>query len=333
MICIYCKEDKDKNFFKHTDHVIPQAFGRFQNNLTLNELVCDDCNQSFGDDIELNLGRDSLEGIARYNYGIRSEKRPLYKRVKMMIGNVGEYKGLHVILKDTENADEPEVQAITQVGFYNSKTKKYDYFTENEIPERKELENQGYQLNKKEIYFYGNIELLVKILKEKGMNIKIEKIDEEIQNMKKGKIPIYVKARIDRTVYRGISKILFNYLTYHMGREFVLKNDFDGLRNFIRDDQGDSNNFFSISTNPILYKERVFRRRILTGHIIVMNWKNNNCDLVGRLALYNTQIGLTYLVLLCRNFRGLWRQIQKGHYFNNDTKTISEIQHTNLILP
>ena len=93
-----------------------------------------------------------------------------------MIGNVGEYKGLHVILKDTENADEPEVQAITQVGFYNSKTKKYDYFTENEIPERKELENQGYQLNKKEIHFYGNIELLVKILKEKGINIKIENI-------------------------------------------------------------------------------------------------------------------------------------------------------------
>ena len=91
MKCIYCLEDKSVSSFQHTDHVIPQAFGRFQNNLTLNELVCDDCNQYFGDSIELSLGRDSLEGIARYNHGIRSKREPLYGRVKMMVGRAGDY--------------------------------------------------------------------------------------------------------------------------------------------------------------------------------------------------------------------------------------------------
>lgn len=120
MKCIYCLEDKSGSFFQHTDHVIPQAFGRFQNNLTLNEVVCDECNQYFGDNIELYLGRDSLEGIARYNYGIRSEKEQLYRRVKMKVGIAGELEGVHVVLKDTNNVDEPEVEAVTQVGFFHS---------------------------------------------------------------------------------------------------------------------------------------------------------------------------------------------------------------------
>ncbi|UCE39463.1 MAG: hypothetical protein JSW00_09655 [Thermoplasmata archaeon] len=333
MKCIYCLEDKSKSLFRSTDHVIPQAFGRFQNNLTLNKLVCDDCNQYFGENIELYLGRDSLEGIARYNYGIRSKKEPLYRRVKMKIGRVGELGGVHVVLKDSNNADEPGLEAITQVGFFHPERKKYDYFTEKEIPERQELENQGYQLNNKKIVFYGDIELLVKLLKDKGINIKIEKIYEEIQNMPRGKIPVYVKARIDRIVYRGLSKIVFNYLTYHMGRKFVLREDFNGLRNFIRDDQGNGDRFFGITTNAILYRERVFRRRRLKGHIIVMKWENNNSDLIGRLTLYDAQIGLTYLIILCKNYRGVWIPIQKGHYFDPDTKKIRELLHTNLILP
>lgn len=326
-------EDKSESSFQHTDHIIPQAYGRFRNNLTLNELVCDDCNQYFGENIELYLGRDSLEGIARYNYGIRSKKEPLYRRVKMKIGRVGELEGAHVVLKDTNNADEPELETVTQVGFFHPERKKYDYFTEKEIPERQELENQGYQINNKKIVFYGDIELLVKLLKDKGINIKIEKIYEEIQNAPRGKIPVYVKARIDRIVYRGLSKIVFNYFTYYMGREFVLKEDFNGLRNFIRHDQGNADSFFGITTNAILYRERVLRRRRLKGHIIVMKWENNNNDLVGRLTLYNAQIGLTYLVILCKNYGGFWIQIQKGHYFDPDTKKIRELLHANLILP
>lgn len=333
MKCIYCLDEKAESYFKHTDHVIPQAFGRFQNNLTLNELVCDDCNQYFGENIELYLGRDSLEGIARYNYGISSEKEPLYRRVKIKIGRVGELEGVHVVLKDTNNADEPEVEAVTQVGFFHSERKKYDYFTEKEIPERQELENQNYQLENKKIVFYGDIELLVKLLKDKGINIKIEKIYEEIQNMPRGKIPVYVRARIDRIIYRGLSKIVFNYLTYHMGREFVLKEDFNGLRNFIRHDQGNGDRVFRIIARTFLKRESIFRKKKLKGHIILMNWENNNSDLIGRLSLYNARIGLTYIVFLCRNYRGFWTQIQHGHLFDPDNRTINEVQHTSLILP
>jgi len=126
---------------------------------------------------------------------------------------------------------------------------------------------------------------------------------------------------------------MFNYLAYNMGRDFVVNDDFNGIRNFIRHDQGNSDDFFRITTNAILYTERRFRKRRLKGHIIVINWENNNNDLVGKLSLYNAQVGLTHEVLLCKNYRGVWISMQKGHYFDPDSRTIREIQYTNLTLP
>jgi len=333
MKCIYCLEDKSESSYQSTDHVIPQLFGRFQNNLTLHEIVCDECNEYFGNNIELYLGRDSLEGIARYNYGIRSDGEPHYERVSMQAGDVGNIKGVHVVLKDTSADEEAEVEMLSQVGFFHSDRQEYDYFVEEEIPDKEELERLGYQLDNKEIVFYGEIEHLVEVLKKKGMNnIELGEIKEEIQGMPRGKIPVMVKARIDRIIYRGLSKIVFNYLAYNMGRDFVLSDNFNGIRNFIRHDQGDGDDFFKITTNPILHTEKRARRR-LTGHIIAINWENNNNDLVGRLSLYNAQVGLTHMVRLCRNYRGVWVQIQYGHYFNPASRTIRELYHTNLTLP
>jgi len=71
MKCIYCLEDKPSDSFKKTEHVLPQSFGKFKNNLTLNKIVCDTCNQYFGDNLELPLGRETLEGMARFDQNKR----------------------------------------------------------------------------------------------------------------------------------------------------------------------------------------------------------------------------------------------------------------------
>jgi hypothetical protein len=47
-ICIYCVTDKPASAFTKVEHVLPQAFGRFRDNLTLKDTVCDDCNEFFG---------------------------------------------------------------------------------------------------------------------------------------------------------------------------------------------------------------------------------------------------------------------------------------------
>lgn len=48
MKCVYCLQDKSPTAFTKAEHVIPQSFDVFKNNLTLIDLVCDDCNQLFG---------------------------------------------------------------------------------------------------------------------------------------------------------------------------------------------------------------------------------------------------------------------------------------------
>lgn len=61
MKCIYCLEDKPISEYRKREHVIPQCFGNFMpNNLILHKTVCDNCNQYFGDIIELNLGKDTI---------------------------------------------------------------------------------------------------------------------------------------------------------------------------------------------------------------------------------------------------------------------------------
>jgi len=92
--CIYCLKEKNSNEFRKREHVIPQMFGRFKNNLILRGLVCDNCNQYFGDNLELALGRDTIEGIImRAKLGMINKELPKkYERLKFKITS-GEHKG------------------------------------------------------------------------------------------------------------------------------------------------------------------------------------------------------------------------------------------------
>ena len=83
MKCIYCLQDKQNTDFLKREHVIPQCLGKFlPDNIILYESVCDQCNQYFGDNLELYLGRDSFEGIQRHKYGI-TPKSPLRRRLRI----------------------------------------------------------------------------------------------------------------------------------------------------------------------------------------------------------------------------------------------------------
>ena len=58
--CIYCRAT---GVVFDRDHVIPEAFGMFENNFVLT-CVCKSCNKFFGDELELVLGRTA----ARQSY-------------------------------------------------------------------------------------------------------------------------------------------------------------------------------------------------------------------------------------------------------------------------
>jgi hypothetical protein len=163
MHCIYCLQDKNKLDFQKREHVIPQCFGRFTpDNLVLRDLVCDECNQFFGDKIELFWGRDSLEGLLRLKHGLRPKGFLRKKeRVKSKI-HEGDFKGV-IVTEGVSESGRVGVEKLVQAGFYNKEKNEYNYFEIGNIPFAKELVEQGYDIKERTIWLIGNAVDLRKI--------------------------------------------------------------------------------------------------------------------------------------------------------------------------
>lgn len=167
---------------------------------------------------------------------------------------------------------------------------------------------------------------LLRILKEKGMSIKVAKVEEWPENVREQKnILIGGTVKIDPIIYRGIAKIAFNYLAYSEGKRFVLSGNFDGIRNFIRYEKGNANDYFGVNEPPILFFDRFFLRKFGTketsGHLVIVEWQGMN--LISKVSIFNTT---TYLIRCCKNFKGIWRPIRCGHHFDINSKRVSKLK-------
>jgi hypothetical protein len=326
MKCIYCLQDKSKSSFQKREHVIPQFFGRFTpDNLILRELVCDECNQFFGDKIELFWGRDSLESILRLKHGLRpKDSLKNRKRVRSKI-HEGDFKGA-IVREKLDEFGKIGAELSIQAGFFHKDRKEYDYFEIGNIPFSDELVERGYEIKNCTILLIGyneEIKLLEKELNEKGIPIK-----GDSKLLKKpepsGMIQIESEATLDRVIMRGICKIAFNYLAYHTSNRFVLKNIFNGIRNYIRYDNGDSEVYLSVNQPPILHADRRLEKigkKVTEGHLIVLGWKNGR-TIISKLSFFNAH---TYGITLCNDYDGLWIPFKSGHHFDIRTKEVSKL--------
>jgi len=208
-------ENKPKVHFKKREHVIPQCFGRFTpDNLILYKDVCDECNQYFGENLELFLAKDTIEGIKRYSHGIKP-KTPVKKRlrVKSKICE-GEWKGTIVV----ERYQEPGkigLEKVLQAGFFNKLKHEYVFFEPDQIPTREGLEQKGYDLKEHMVWLIAEdgeeLDFLIDSLRNKGINISSK--DDLIKQSRLGQeVKVETELTIDRVIFRGISKIALNYL-------------------------------------------------------------------------------------------------------------------------
>lgn len=329
--CIYCCKPKERNAF-NKDHVIPRCFGSFDSaGFTLINTVCWDCNQYFGDTLELSLGRDTLEGVARYSYEIFPGGKPKYRRLILKIDRPGPLFGMLVSPKPQILEGLPEIELLNQVGFFNTRTEAYEYVPESDIPKSEELEKQGFDFRNKEIKLVGDQDGIRERLAKLGYPNSYIKNEELFRSPEEKKnIPVSVKSKIDRTISRGMAKIAFNYLAYVTSKTFVLGRDFERIRRYIRYDEGDFDDIFRADKVPILRKEKATGRRILDGHIIVMDW--NGDDLVCTLSIFNSLVQITYYFWLCRGFRGFWIPACYGHYFNVGQGSIRPLYNIKMLI-
>ncbi|MFH0853733.1 MAG: HNH endonuclease [bacterium] len=325
MKCIYCLEEKGRDEYLKDEHVMPQSFGVFKSNFVLKAVVCDQCNQYFGDNLEIDLARDTFEGIARYEHGVKKAKefKSLGKKSKLLI-KVGEgfFKGAYVYRDYSPDIGKIIVKPVPQVGFLKKEVSEYDFFRLDEIPLKANIVDDKYDLdNVQGIIILGCRNLMaVEELQKKGYVFKI-KGESDCPSTSADDWLCEVNGKIDQKIFRAMAKIAFNYLAFWEGPEFVQYHGFDIIRRFVR--YGDKVEYplYHIDNQSILEDERESSQRRL-GHIITVNWADDRVSIISKVSLFNWAI---YYISLARNFSGERRAITRGHLFNIYSKDILEL--------
>ena len=304
MKCVYCIEDKPLTSFTKVEHVIPQSFGLFANNFTLVTIVCDDCNQYFGDNLEIAMARDTVEGASRFNFGVKSPKefKSLGKRSRMIIKIAeGECKGAYAYREYSKKQERIVIKPVPQIGFLKNETAEYEYYLLDQIPHKTDLDRHGFDMkHPRAIRALGiDVDTARQVLSEKGIKFEYQGEGGPSENPEEDWL-CKVDALIDTTIFRAVAKIAFNYLAFWEGRDFLLHESFDPSRSFIRYGKKTDYPLARVDDNPILGDEPVEGRRRL-GHIVTVNWAADRISIVSQLSLFNWA---SYKVSLATNFSG-----------------------------
>lgn len=325
--CIYCLKNKKKLEF-NKEHVLQKSFGKFKNALTLENEVCRECNQSFGNEIDRILGRDSFESFCRLKYGIKhpeEAKDISYERLIITIPEEGQgdWAGVKVGYK-------PEsLYLLSQLGFLQKNTEKYIYFTLLEL--KKGLHLKTHDIDKKaDVKIVSNNKeekrQLIAFLKDLKIPLGKEKEFTPIKTYD-GKVEVKVEFAIDDILLRGIAKIGFNYMAWKCGGKFALKDDFNEIREYIQHGKLEPKRRDEIikpSTEPFLADDSYKMRRF--AHILCVQWDYYKRHIIAQVCIFNT---ITYTILLAENYSGIYQNIKSCHCYDLKNLEVKELQVIN----
>jgi hypothetical protein len=326
MKCIYCVEDKHLSSFTKVEHVMPQSFGMFTDNFTLKNIVCDNCNQYFGDNLEIFMARDTFEGASRFKFELKSAKefKSLGKQSRMTIKIAeGECRGAYAYREYSNEQDKIVIKLVPQIGFLKNEPAEYEYYLLAQIPHKSYLDKNGFDMkNPRAIRAFGiDVDTARKVLSKKGIKFEYQGDACPSENPKEDLL-CKVDALIDSTIFRTVAKIAFNYLAYWEGRDFVLHQSFDSSRSFIRYGKKADYPLVKVDDNPILGDEPVEGTRRL-GHIVTVNWAADRISIFSQVSLFNWA---RYKVSLGKKFAGEQKNIRRGHFFNVNNQEILDLE-------
>lgn len=241
--CIYCLQEKDKKDFNR-EHVMSQMMGKYENSFVLGKYqVCQECNSYFSKKLENNISLDSYEGFLRMQYGKAnpmSDGRKLWRNHVAVKADSGDIKGLSFVpVANKNNPENVSLETVSSIGILqrdNNETK-YEFYDVDKLPvATKEI--LDYLRGKQRGIITAGIskEDAWPILQEKGYvteNAVYEatSLPELLDDTKLNTKITYTE---DSQIRRVWAKIIFNYLCYYAGREYVLDEKFDLFRKYIR---------------------------------------------------------------------------------------------------
>ncbi len=326
-ICIYCLKEEMSNGFSSEEHILPQFLGKFINELVLNDKklknykVCNDCNQFFGNNLDIMLGRGSVEGILRRKYKKSKNQKDIKDSIKITLAE-GLYKGLRYYL-----IDDKIYPIERQVGFKKKDSAEYDFYKFDSLPPE-EIVKTKYDLSTPDLLFI--IEHLpedLKTLHDKYSNLKL-RFDERNLAFSQ-EVLVKIECTITMSIKRAIAKIIFNYLAYFNSTETLIHNSFDKIRNFIRyGDDPKWRDLFEASTNNkklALHPNGKFP----DGYFLIIDSSLTNI-LVGRCSLGNS---ISYEIILTTDKNSIpCLKTEFGHFSNPHSRKTAPLFKPSLIL-
>lgn len=317
--CIYCRNTSATSFPK--EHVVPKAFGRFRDNLTL-DCVCGPCNSFFDRALELFLTRDSVEAILRVRYGLRTKsgRRKLGKsRLVVKVISPGDWYGARIAVERDGTGTAFTGEPLPQVAFRKFGEAEWKWFLEEELHQANDWERYRTDAETKIV---GKPDAVVQRLMDRLVQLGIVFKKRGTFEKHGCHVEVFAESILDHIIFRGVAKIALNFTAHLKGAEFVLRSDFDPIRNFIRWGTKPVLPPVIVTQIPILRGDDAFYRQT-NGHVIVVDWDKGNVGIVCLISLFNH---LTYHIVLCTDYSGIWHPLSGGRHFDLQTLTISAVR-------
>ena len=289
------------------DHVIPQAFGLFEGNFVLT-CVCTACNKFFGDNVELKLARDSIEGHDRVRVGLTSatEFKALGKRSTTYVefGADSPAPGALGYLVPPPAGTELGVTLKPRVGFAREPDEELAWWPLDGLPTKDELVARGFRRG--ELLFVqtqgeASTEEFATALAAKGFAASFNS-ETPPPN---GPAQVEIVFKLARPEFRALTKMALNYLAAVAGPDTALQPQFDLSRRFARHDEG---------KNPVIPPRRSAPEPTRCHYISIQARKGAVIAHVS-LLMRNRY----YTILLAEGYEG---QLASAHFFNLDTREV-----------
>jgi hypothetical protein len=132
-----------------------------------------------------------------------------------------------------------------------------------------------------------------------------------------------VVSVLDSLILRAVAKIAFNYAAKVRDATFVLRPDFDEIREYIRDGREPSWAPVVVPTRDSILFGGSRHWRQTNGHLVTLDWNRAGFGVLAQVSLFNT---ITYRVLLCPHYSGIWHGcLPSGHHFDVESRQISAL--------
>ena len=317
-VCIYCLEKKPDEAF-NAEHVIPQAFGKFEDNLVL-DCVCQDCNDYFGGTLDLKFARDSIEGLDRFWSGMRpvAEFKSLgarsTTRVRFEPGSIYGDEGYPAA--NVEGAD-LRVMAFPQLGF-EQPPGGIRWFRREAVPEKARMVDFDID-PKKEIFIHVR-EMAAddarQLLRSKGYD---KLADFTVYDPPAAEtIETVMVGLIGDPEKRAATRIAMSYLAAVAGSALLRTASFDEVRRFARYGLGSSR--VHVSENPLAIARP--DGSPARGHYLVAVTQPSGM-VVAQVSLF---LRIRYVVhLMSVPLATATPKIARAHFFDIDTRKAASL--------